>query len=105
MEGVNARIHYVGGGDPLGLVNVAGAGVVEGTDAPEAAQAVVEFLVSEQGQQYFADETAEYTVREGVTSTVHDLPPLSDLQNPDIDLSDLASLEETLALLQETGLA
>lgn len=105
MEGVNARIHYVGGGDPLGLVNVAGAGVVEGTDAPEAAQAVVEFLVSEQGQQYFADETAEYTVREGVTSTVHDLPPLSDLQNPDIDLSDLASLEETLAMLQETGLA
>lgn len=105
MDGVNARIHYVGGGDPLGLVNVAGAGVVAETDAPEAAQAVVEFLVSEQAQQYFTDETAEYSVRDGVTSTVHDLPPIDALQNPDIDLAELSSLEETLALLQETGLA
>lgn len=104
-DGVNARIHYVGGGDPLGLVNVAGGGIIEGTDNPEGAQAVLEFLVSEQAQQYFADETAEYPVRDGVTSTVHDLPPIDDLQNPDIDLADLSSLEQTLTLLQETGLA
>lgn len=104
-QDVTAQLHFVGGGDPLGLVNVAGVGVLESTEDPEAAQATVEFLLSEQAQQYFADETAEYPVREGVTSTGFDLPPISSLSVPDIDLSDLASLEETLALLQETGLA
>jgi iron(III) transport system substrate-binding protein len=104
-DGVNARIHYVGGGSPLGLVNVAGAGVVAGTDSPEAAEAAVAFLLSETAQQYFADETAEYPVREGITSTVHDLPPVDSLQQPDIDLAELDSLEATQAMLQETGLA
>lgn len=102
---VTARVHYVGGGDPLGLVNVAGVGVIASTDAPEAAQRAVEFLLSPQAQQYFADNTAEYPVRQGITSTVHQLPPLQSLQAPDIDLSDLASLQQTQAMLQETGLA
>ncbi|MEJ7726638.1 MAG: iron ABC transporter substrate-binding protein, partial [Actinomycetes bacterium] len=64
-----------------------------------------EFLLSDEAQQYFADETAEYPVVDGITSTVHELPPLDSLQGPDIDLSDLASLEETLTLLQEVGLS
>jgi iron(III) transport system substrate-binding protein len=104
-DGVTARIHYVGGGDPLGLINVAGVGVIAGSDDEAEAQQAAAFLLSPQAQQYFADETAEYPVREGVTSTVHDLPPLDSLQQPDIELADLASLEQTQALLQETGLA
>lgn len=102
---VVARVHYVPGGDPLGLVNVAGAGVVAGSDQAEQARRAVEFLVSEQAQQYFADVTAEYAVRPGVTAKEHDLPALTELQPPDIDLAQLSSLQQTLALLQETGLA
>ncbi len=102
---VPARVHYVPGGDPLGLVNVAGAAVIAGSADAERARQAVEFLVSDTAQQYFADVTAEYPVRPGVGSEVHDLPPLTDLQPPDIDLSDLESLQQTLALLQETGLA
>ncbi|MEU7819002.1 iron ABC transporter substrate-binding protein [Pseudonocardia sp. NPDC049154] len=104
-QAVPARVHYVPGGDPLGLVNVAGAGVVAGTAQQEMARRAVEFLVSPEAQQYFADETAEYPVRAGVTSTRHTLQPLDQLQPPDIDLSDLASLQQSLTLLQETGLA
>ncbi len=100
-----ARVHYIAGGDPLGLVNVAGAGVIAGSEQAETAQRAVEFLVSDVAQQYFADVTAEYPVRDGITSTVHDLPPLDELTPPAIDLSDLSSLQQTLALLQETGLA
>lgn len=103
--GVNARVHFVPGGDALGLVNVAGAGVLSGAGDTQRAQRAVEFLVSPTAQQYFADVTAEYPVRAGITSTVHDLPALSTLQPPDIDLSDLSSLQQTLALLQQTGLA
>lgn len=102
---VTARLHYVQGADPLGLVNVAGVGILAGTDVPDMAQRAVDFLLSEQAQQYFADNTAEYPVRAGITSTVHRLPPLSSLQAPDIDLSELASLQQTQAMLQETGLA
>lgn len=105
LDKVNARVYFVPGGDPLGLVNVAGAGVLAATDDPEMAQRAVAFLVSETAQQYFADVTAEYPVRAGITSTVHDLPPLSALQPPDIDLSGLSSLQQTQALLQETGLS
>ncbi|MGH3567102.1 MAG: extracellular solute-binding protein [Pseudonocardia sp.] len=102
---VNAKVFYVPGGDPLGLVNVAGAGVLASTDQPELARRAVEFLVSDTAQQYFADVTAEYPVRAGITSTVHDLPELSSLQPPDIDLSDLSTLQQTQALLQEAGLS
>jgi iron(III) transport system substrate-binding protein len=104
-QALSARVHYVPGGDPLGLVNVAGAGVVAGSDRAELARRAVEFLVSEPAQQYFADTTAEYPVRPGIASTQHELPAVDALQPPDIDLSQLASLQETLALLQDTGLA
>jgi iron(III) transport system substrate-binding protein len=105
LANVTARVHYVPGGSPLGLVNVAGVGIISGTDNPEAAQKAVDFLVGPTAQQYFADVTAEYPVRPGVSSTVHDLPPLDSLQPPDIDLSELASLQQTQSMLQETGLA
>ena len=105
LANVTARVHYVPGGSPLGLVNVAGAGVIGTTDNPEMAQRAVDFLVGPTAQQYFADVTAEYPVRPGVTSTVHDLAPLDSLQPPDIDLSELASLQQTQSMLQETGLA
>ncbi|WP_225753892.1 extracellular solute-binding protein [Actinotalea sp. Marseille-Q4924] len=103
-EGVNARIHFLDSDDPGALINVAGAGIVEGTDQPEAAAEAIAFLLSDETQQYFADETAEYPVVEGVESTTFDLPPLSELQGQQIDLNDLESLDETLALLDEVGL-
>ena len=103
-DGVNARIHFLDSDDPGALVNVAGAGVLATSDNPEAAAAAVEFLLSEETQQYFADETAEYPVVAGVTGTKHDLPPLSELDSHQIDLNDLDSLDVTLALLDEVGL-
>ncbi|PXY27605.1 iron ABC transporter substrate-binding protein [Prauserella muralis] len=104
-DAVNARLHFVGGDDPLALVNVAGAGVLAGNDSHDAAVKAVRFLLSEQAQRYFADETAEYPVTPGVSSTKHDLPPLREIQSPDLDLSSLSSLQQTLGLLQEVGLS
>ncbi len=102
---MNVQLQYLGGGDAGALINVAGAGVIEGSDQSEAAAAAVEFLVSDQAQQYFVDTTAEYAVVEGVTTTQHDLVPLDDLSGAQVDLNDLDSLEETLALLDEVGLS
>ena len=103
-ENVNAQIRFLDSDDPGALVNVAGAGVVAGSDQAEAANAAIEYLLSEDAQKYFADETAEYPVVEGVSSTTFDLEPLAELDSHQIDLNELDSLDETLALLGEVGL-
>ncbi|SDP88492.1 iron ABC transporter substrate-binding protein [Lentzea jiangxiensis] len=102
---MKAKLHRVGGGDPLALVNVAGAAVVQGSNQSEAAQKAVRFLLSEQAQRHFADQTAEYPANPAVRPGKHRLPPITDLQPPDIDLSKLSSLQETVKLLQEAGLS
>ncbi|MDV6012424.1 iron ABC transporter substrate-binding protein [Haloechinothrix sp. LS1_15] len=104
-DNVDVEIHYAEQDDPLALVNIAGVGILNSSDNQDAAEEAAAFLVSEDAQQYFADETAEYAVRDGVTSTVHDLPPIDELPSPDIDLSELAPLEETLEMLQDVGLS
>lgn len=101
---VDAQIRFLGSDDPGALINVAGVGIVEGSDMAEEAAAAAEFLVSDEAQQYFADETAEYPVVEGISSEKHDLVPLSELSGYVVDLNSLDSLEETLALLDEVGL-
>jgi iron(III) transport system substrate-binding protein len=94
--------HFFEGGDPGALVNVAGAGILTTSANPTAAQAFVDFLLSEDSQRYFAEETFEYPLLDGVAADDR-LVPLADIESPDIDLSDLADLEGTLTLMQEVG--
>ncbi|NMR21068.1 extracellular solute-binding protein [Cellulomonas fimi] len=101
---VNARIHFLDSDDPGALVNVAGAGVLAGSDKAEAAAAAVAYLLSDEAQQYFADKTAEFPVVAGITSTEFELAPLAELDSHQIDLNELDSLETTLELLADVGL-
>ncbi len=103
-DAVTARIHFLDNDDPGALVNVAGVGVLDTTDQETAARAAVQFLLSDEAQTYFADETAEYPVVEGISTDIHDLEPLGELDGAQIDLNELDTLEETLALLDEVGL-
>lgn len=93
---------FLPGGDPGSLVNVAGAGVLTTAKNPAAAIAFIEFLLSEESQTYFAEETFEYPLLDGVPADER-LTPLSEIQSPDVDLSDLSDLEGTLELMQEAG--
>lgn len=101
---MDAKIHFLPGGDPGALVNVAGAGILKGSAQAPVAQKAVDFLLSKEAQTYFADETKEYPLAAGVTSTVKDLPPLDSLDAPEIDLGKLESLQETLKMLQDVGM-
>jgi iron(III) transport system substrate-binding protein len=103
LAAVPARLKFFDNGDVGGLVNVAGVGILTGSDRPAEAQQLVDFLLSEEGQRYFADETKEYPLIAGVP-TAPDLPPLASLVRPDVDLSDLDTLDQTLAMLEEAGL-
>jgi iron(III) transport system substrate-binding protein len=103
-DGITARLVFPGGGDPGALVNVAGVGVVATTDDEEEAQQFVDYLLSEDAQTYFAEETKEYPLVEGVETDAA-LPPLEELDPPAIDLSDLDTLAETQTMIQEAGLS
>ena len=100
---VPAANFFLTDGDPGALVNVAGAGILTTAANAEAAQTFVEYLLSEEAQTYFAEETKEYPLVEGVEPNA-DLPALGEIGTPDIDLSDLSDLEGTLELLQEVGI-
>jgi iron(III) transport system substrate-binding protein len=103
LSELTARNHLFPGDDPGSLVNVAGVGILAGKQSADA-EAFVEYLLSEPAQEYFAEQTKEYPLIEGVEAQVPDLPPLRELKGPDVDLSELDSLEQTLALLDEVGL-
>lgn len=102
---LTAKLHFLPGGDPGGLVNVAGVGLLKGADTKEAdyAQRAADFLLGEQAQTYFAEETKEYPLAAGV-APAEGLPALDSLEAPEINLGELDSLKETLAMLQEAGL-
>ncbi|MFO7172990.1 MAG: extracellular solute-binding protein [Bacillota bacterium] len=101
-ESFKARIHFMTGGDAGAMVNVAGVGVLKTTRHQEAALKLVEWLLSEEAQRMVVQENGEYPLIPGVEPPF-DLPPLEELKTPDLDLSDLDSLEETLNLLREVG--
>ena len=97
-----ARNYYLPGADPGNLVIVAGTGILDSATNPEAARSFIQFMLAEEAQQYFAEETFEYPLVEGV-EPVEGLRPLSEIQTPEVDLGDLDDLQGTLELLRETG--
>ena len=101
-DAMTAELGFFAPGDPGSLVNVAGVGVLETAEDTELATGLVEFLLTEESQEYFVDVTQEYPLVAGVRAHPG-LPKLSSLQGPDVPLSRLTDLEGTLALLTETG--
>ena len=98
--------HFLKAGDPGALVNVAGAGILKSADRPREAQRFVDYLLAVQGQQYFADKTFEYPLVDGEASRPQGLPPIEDLQGPDIALGELGGkLKSTLEMLDRVGLS
>ena len=97
-----ARNLFLKNGGPDSLVMVAGAGLLGTGENRDNAEAFMRFLLSKVAQQYFAGQTFEYPLVEGV-KTHRLLPPIDTLNGPDINLSTLSDLAGTDALLRETG--
>lgn len=102
-ENMRAGLVYGASGDVAALVNATGVGVLESAADNADALAFVEFLLSEQAQNYFVDEQYEYALVPGIDDP-DGVPPLDSLQGPGIDLSDLGTVEESAALIDEAGL-
>lgn len=101
---VKSENHAFAAGDLGNLILVTGAAVLRSSDNQDAAQRLVDFLLSKQAQEYFAQETFEYPLAAGVAPAV-DLPPLSSIQAPQEDLSTFGDLAATAKLIDQSGLA
>jgi len=102
-ESFPARNYYTAPGDVGTLVNVAGVGILASSSNAEAAAQFVDYLLSEEAQRHFAEETTEYPLVAGVEHSV-DIPDIAELEPLEIDLSQIDDLEGTITLLQETGI-
>ena len=85
------------------MMMVAGAGILESAKNPASAERFLRFMLSKVAQQYFAGQTYEYPLVEGV-NTHRLLVPLSELNNPDIDMASLGDIKGTQSLLRELGI-
>lgn len=100
-----ARNYFLPSGGPGSLIMVSGAGILNTADNADNAQAFINYLLSTEGQQYFADETFEYPVIDGV-EILDLLPAFSELDAvaANIDLGDLDDLQGTQDLLIDLGI-
>ena len=99
---ITATLHFFPGGDLGALINVAGAAVLKTTDQHDMSLALVDYLLSDTAQEYFAESTFEYPLVNGVEPSV-ELPALADIETPEIDLSHLADLQGTLEMIENSG--
>ena len=93
-----AENKYFGNGDPGSLVNVAGAGIVSGSDKTAEAERLLEFLLSDEAQRYFAEKTFELPVVPTVEADPS-LPQITSLAKPEVELSRLDDAKGTIDLL------
>ena len=102
-EDFAARNLFLKDGGPGSLVMVAGAGILEASKNRPNAERFLRFMLSTVAQQYFAGSTFEYPLVEGV-NTHRLLPPISELNGPDIDAAELVDVAGTQALLRDLGI-
>ena len=102
-EDFPARNYHVTGGGPGGIVLVAGGGILKTAENKDNAERLFNFMLSRVAQQYFAGQTYEYPLVDGV-NTSRILTPLDEINNPDIDMASLDDLAGTQMLLRELGI-
>lgn len=92
-------------GDPGNLINIAGIGILENSQNQQAALKFASFLLREETQNWFVDETFEYPVVNGVDRMPGEVNIENvRLVNPELNLNDLEDLNTTLQMLREVGL-
>ena len=102
-EEFSARNYHPKSGGPGAMVMVAGAGILSTSANPDNGQKFLNFMLSKVAQQYFAGQTFEYPLVEGV-KTSRILTPLDEIKKPNVSVSELADVSGTVDLLRDTGI-
>ena len=102
--GLPSRNHQFDDGDIGGLVIPSSASVLASSGRQEDAQRFIAFLLEKGSQEYFAEETYEYPLADGVPAA-EGVPPLSSLRPPPGEQPDeLGDIATTGKLIAEAGL-
>lgn len=96
------KLYFPPGGDPGSLINVAGAAVLESSAMSAEAEEFISYLLAPSSQRFFARDTKEYPLIEGVAADPA-VVPLDEIQHPALKLGELDDLRGTLDLLERTG--
>jgi iron(III) transport system substrate-binding protein len=104
VDALKAKLHFFPGGDVGGLVNVSGIGVLKRAATDPDVRALVDYLLGTEAQTFFAQSSYEYPLVSGVP-TAPGLPALTSLEMPVINLNDLDTLEATVKMIKDSGLA
>jgi len=103
-DDVASANHVFADGDPGATLIVSAAAILDGTDDADLAQQFIEYLLSNDGQTYFAEETFEYPLVPGV-SPAGNVPPIEFTDVGAIDLEDLdGGLGRTREMIAAAGL-
>lgn len=105
-EGSPVGIIYPDQGEgQIGLItNATAAAILRGASNPAAAQAFLDFLVSSQGQQLFAELNYEYPLLPGI-ALYPGVQPLERFRLADVDLAQAAlEFDATFDLMERVGL-
>ena len=102
-EDFAARNYHLPEGGPGSLITSAGIGILETARNRENAECFLRFMLSKVAQQYFAGQTYEYPLVDGV-KTHRLLVPISDINNPKIDIALLSDIRGTQTLLRDVGI-
>jgi iron(III) transport system substrate-binding protein len=85
------------------MVNAAGVGVLNRSAEDPDVRAFVDYLLGTEAQTYFAEQTFEYPLVAGVPGPAN-VPALTELTLPPVNLNDLDGLQATIELIKESGL-
>jgi iron(III) transport system substrate-binding protein len=100
----DAELHFFPGGDPGALLLVTAAAELVTSDRSEEARRLIEFLLTKESQEHFANETDEYPLVEGI-DTADTVVPFDEIEVTRTDLSDLGpGLRRTVAIIEDSGL-
>ena len=100
---INVVNGYFEANDLGNLINVSGIGVLASSSKQETALDLINFLTSTSTQSKFVSDTHEYSLISTI-SPPKDLPSLSQVGAPNIDLEVLKNIRGTQDLLIEVGL-
>ncbi len=99
-----SALHFFDDGDLGSMMLITAASVLETTDNAEDANRLVRFLLEEEAQTYFAEETLEYPLAAGV-APAEGLFPLGDIVSSRVSFAELGELDSTIQLIADSGLS
>ncbi|MDE1165850.1 MAG: extracellular solute-binding protein [Pseudomonas sp.] len=100
---LDSQLHYFKGGDVGSLVTISSAAALKSSKHPKEAQALLNWMASEEGQRVITNTTAEYPLHKGMESN-RGLKPFSELEPPKVTPADLGNAEEALEMERDVGL-